>query len=96
MERKKQVWICWQEKGYLKGGWEEKLEKQLLREEKFGSLIEEAKAKKQNASSKKKKIEVLDWCLNTIEENNGDWEKLAVKAMEEIEEEKLMKEIAKC
>ena len=72
----------------------EKLEKKLLREEKIDNLIGEAKAKQQNARSKKKKLEFLDWCLNTIEENNGDWEKLAVKAMEEIEEEKLMKEIA--
>lgn len=45
------------------------------------------------ANSKKKRLETLEWCLNTIKETCGDWESLAVKEMEELEDEIILLEV---
>ena len=90
------IWGFWRDKGHLEKFENEKLEKlekNWERKRKIEKKLEEAKERKKLAKSKKKKLEIIDWCLGAIEESCGDWEEIARREMEEIEEDMMLNEV---
>ena len=82
-QESEKVWNFWKENGFVKGG--EDTEKSKLLE----NILVDIEEKKKLAKSKKRKEELIEKCLNVIEENCVGWQ----HSLEEAEEVRLLAEI---